>query len=416
MATKRVLNRIRLDKIAAVGSPCQEHATVAILKRAPDTAAPPAIVKRTFQEALNAQLVSEKVSDTFWRAFENQWAVREAFRTALTDELADGGDGSAATTGFVQAMETLASSAAQAAREAASTAETDLEAAVEDAVSKFMLQHQEHPMKISTKAQLQKAVADFNASTSPFAHVAIIKSAATELNAEDELPAEGPLAKSAAPATDPALTKALREIAILKMSGDTRAFFDGLDETGQTAFLAKSAADQAADVAKANAADPVVYTMTDGTEVRKSAGAFAVTMAKRADADAARIAELEKGQTASALDTRAATEFPNVAKATAVDMLKSAAQVGEGTETGKAILKSLDQMNKGASHLFKSHGSTETPAVAQTIQKARQDFDTEVAKVRRADNIGMADAMSKVRAEQPELYAAAYPESAEANA
>lgn len=416
MATKRVLNRIRLDKIAAVDAPCQEHATVALVKRAPAAGAPPAIVKKTFQEALNAQLVSEKVSDTFWRAFENQWAIKDAFRTALTDEIAEGGDGSDATSGFVQAMEDLASAAANAARNAASTAETDLEAAVEDAVSKFMLQHQEQPMKISTKAQLQKAVADFNPETSPVAHVAIIHKAAADLNAEDELPAAGPLAK-AAPAVDPAeFAKVKRDLAIAKMSGDTKTYFEGLDDDAQTAFLAKSADDQAADVAKANAADPVVYTMDDGTEVRKSAGAFAVTMAKRADADAKRIAELEKGQTDTALETRAAAEFGNVAKATAVAMLKSARQLGEDTDAGKDVLKSLKAMNDGSTRLFKSLGSSEAPEVGESIAKARQDFDTEVAKVAREDKIGRADAMSKVRNERPDLFKAAYPESVEEEA
>ena len=39
--TKRRLTRIRLDKIAAVDQPCQEHATVAIIKRAPPEGAPP---------------------------------------------------------------------------------------------------------------------------------------------------------------------------------------------------------------------------------------------------------------------------------------------------------------------------------------------------------------------------------------
>lgn len=413
MATKRVLNRIRLDKIAAVDLPCQEHATVAIVKRAPAPGAPPAIVKKTFAEALNAQLVSEKVSDTFWRAFENQWAVKDAFRTALTDELAEGGDGSEATAGFVQAMEDLASAAANAARNAASTADTDLEAAVEDAVSKFMLQHQEQPMKISTKAQLQKAVADFNPETSPVAHVGIIQKAAKDLNAEDELPADGPLAKSKETVDPAEFAKVKRDLAIAKMSGDTKTYFEGLDDDAQTSFLAKSEADQAAAVAKANAADPVVYTMDDGTEVRKSAGAFAVTMAKRADADAKRIAELEKGQTSTALDTRATTEFPNVAKGTAVAMLKSARQLGEDTDEGKDVLKSLKAMNDGSTRLFKSLGSTETPEVPESLAKARTDFDAEVAKVAREEKIPLAEAMSKVRNERPDLVKAAYPETAD---
>jgi hypothetical protein len=89
--TKRRLTSIRLDKIAAVDLPCQEHATVAIVKRAPQDPRWPR--QASFDEALRAQLVSERISDVFWRAFDNQYAVREAFRESLADELAEGGDG-----------------------------------------------------------------------------------------------------------------------------------------------------------------------------------------------------------------------------------------------------------------------------------------------------------------------------------
>lgn len=407
--TKRVLTGIRLDKIAAVGQPCQAPATVAIIKHAPRVA-PPAIAKKTFQEALNAQLVSERISDTFWRAFENQWAVRDAFRTALADEISEGGDGTEATAGFTAAMQQIATLAATAARDAASTADTTLEAAVEEAVSKW-LQHKEQPMKIADKAQLKKAVADFNTSTSPFAHVAIIKSAARDLGAEDELPADGPLAVEK---TDPAVASMQREIAVLKMAPAIRKHFDGLGADAQTAFLAKSADAQQAEVDALNVDDPVLHKCLDGTEIRKSDGAAVLAMAKRQDALSKENGELRQQLAGDGFEKRALAEFPNVAKAEAIDMLKAAATVGEASAAGKSILKTLSTMNKGRTHLFKSLGSTEQPEGGSgDLAKARSDFQTEVNKIAARDSIGMGDAMSKARTEHPALFAEAYPESVE---
>lgn len=412
MTTRRKLTRIRLDKIAAVDLPCQEHATVAIIKRAPTQAAP-AIAKKTFDEALRGQLVSERISDVFWRAFDKQYAVREAFREALADELAEGGDGSEATEGFTAAMRTIAETAATLAREAgADVKDTDLESAVEQAVEKWLVQQEEQVMKITTKAALKAAVAAFDPETTPVAHVGIIKQAAKDLNAEDELPAEGPLAVEK---QDPALAKALRDVAILKMAPEVRKHFDGLDEAGQTAFLALSEADQASTVEKANATDPVVYKTAAGIEIRKSDGVTAALLAKQLDETAATLSKVQGGLQDSATEARAASEFPNVAKATAVSMLKTAARLGEDTTEGKDVIKSLQAMDKAASGMFKRLGSEEAPALAGSIEKARTDFNAEVSKIMGRDKIGMADAMSKARTEHPDLFAEAYPETAEAS-
>ena len=411
MATKRILRSIRLDKIAAVDLPCQEHATVAIVKRAP-TAPALVIAKKSFDEALRGQLVGERISDVFWRAFDKQYAVREAFREALADELAEGGDGSEATEGFTAAMRTIAETAATLAREAGAEADTDLESAVEQAVEKWLTEETSE-MKITTKAALKAAVAAFNPDTSPAAHVGIIKSAAASLNAEDELPADGPLAVEK---QDPALAKALREIAVLKMAPEVRKHFDGLAEDAQTAFLAKSEADQAAEVEAANATDPVVYKCADGTQIRKSDGAVAALMAKRMDEQAAEIATLKSGRQGDAVEKRAATEFPNVAKGVAVDMLKSVDQLGADSDAGKAVLKSLQTMNAGSGRLFKSLGSTEAPAISGGIEKARTDFNGEVTKIMARDEIGMGDAMAKARNEHPALFAEAYPDNADEGA
>jgi hypothetical protein len=413
VSIKRRLTAIRLDKIAGVDLPCQEHATVAIVKRAP-TAPLLVLAKKTFDEALRGQLVSERISDVFWRAFDNQYAVREAFRESLADELAAGGDGTAATEGFTAAMRTIAETAATLAREAgADPKASDLESAVEQAVEKWLKQQETSEMKITTKAALKAAIASFDPATTPVAHVGIIKQAAKDLNAEDELPADGPLAVEK---QDPALAKALRDVAILKMSPEVRKHFDALDEAGQTGFLALSEADQASTVEKANATDPVVYKTAGGVEIRKSDGATAALLAKQLDETAAEVSVLKAGRTTDAIETRASTEFPNVAKGTAVAMLKTAAQLGEDTDAGKDVIKSLTTMNKGADRLFTSLGSTQAPEISGDVTKARTDFNSEVSKIMSRDSIGMADAMSKARVEQPDLFAEAYPETVEADA
>lgn len=274
-------------------------------------------------------------------------------------------------------------------------------------------------MKITTKAALASAVAAFAIAKSTVAEANDIIDAAVALDDLDALDANPDLAKMADASgkkkkkgDDETVKSLQREVAVLKMAPAIRKHFDGLAADQQDAFIAKSDADRQAEVDQANSADPVVHKCLDGTEIRKSDGAAVLAMAKRNDALSQEIGELREDAAAGSIEKRARSEFPNVALGTATSMLKSAAAVGEDTDAGKDILKSLATMNKGASHLFKGLGSTEAPEIGGDIQKARQDFDSEVAKVAREEKIGRADAMSKVRAERPDLFAAAYPETA----
>jgi len=281
-------------------------------------------------------------------------------------------------------------------------------------VEKWLGEQENVMSKISTKAALKAAVAAFDPNTTPVAQVAVIKQAAKDLEAEELLPDDGPLAveKSA----DPKLAALEREIAVLKMAPDIRKHFDGLDAAGQSAFLAKSADEQAAEVAEANAEDPVLYKCADGTEIRKSDGAAVLALAKRNDEQAAELAKLRAERSGDSIEKRAVEGYPNVAKAVAVDMLKSVAQLGEDSDSGRAILKTLDEMNKGRSHLFKSLGSSEASeaGTGDAVAKARQDFNAKVAEIVKAQSLGQADAMSKARQEFPELFAEAYPDTAAA--
>lgn len=426
---KRVLNRIRLDKIAAVDKPCQQHATVAIIKRAP---ADPvlAIAKATYDEALNGAMVSERVNRAFWDNFDGLWQRNDAFRTALTDELAEGGDGSVASAAYVASVNELVDTAVAAARSAGAKAtDAEISKAILDAATSWIDSQppfQEQPMKIITKAQLKAAVAAFDITKSTYGDLTTIAEAAVDLDAIDELPADGPLAKMAEDkkkekAKDkgedsPAFKALQREVAVLKMAPATRTFFDALPVADQDAFLAKSAEDQAAQIESITKGDPILYTCDDGTAIRKSDGAIVAMMARQNDNLAKQLKTVTGTLEGNAFEKRARADFKNVALSEAVDMLKAAGEVGEDTPTGKAIIKTLTTMNKGRDPLFKSLGSTEVPELGESIEKARGDFDTEVRKVATRDSIGISDAMSKVRNERPDLYAAAYPENAAAEA
>lgn len=415
---RRKLTAFRLDKIAAVDSPCQEHATVAIIKRnpnAPDTS-PKAIAKATFQEALEGNMIAGAVNDAFYSSFDGLWERNDAFRTALTDELSEGGDGSTASADYVESVKALVDEAVTEARSAGATAADTkgIDKALNAAVNKWLKPKEQAMNKITTKAALLAAVAKFDPETSTVAEAETIRKAATALKAEDLLPDEGPLAKAK---LDPEIAKMQRELVIIKLSPEAKTHFDSLDETGQTEFLGKSADEQTQIVAKANETDPVVYTTKDGTAIRKSDGAAMVALAKQNDQQADKIAKLEGDATGQSFEKRAAEDYPHVAKAIATDMLKSAHQVGEDTDSGKAILSSLGQLNKTSTGLFKRMGASEDDAhrgAPEGIAKARATFDGKVAEVAKRDGIAKSAAMPIAREEFPDEFAEAYPDTVEA--
>jgi hypothetical protein len=405
---RRKLTSIRLDKIAAVDKPCQKHATVAIIKRAP--VGPADLFKQTFQQALGNTLLNDQVRDAFYATFDNMYEGKDAFRTALIDEFTAGGDGAIAAEAYKTWLVGLVDRAVISVRAAGAAQiapETIAKAFTEQAQEWLDSKQEQTTMPITTKAALLAAVAKFDPAKTTVAEVQEIQKAATDLNAEDALPTDGPLAKAKA---DPELAILKRRVEIGEMPANVRKHFDGLDATAQMAFLAKSADQRAADVDAIEKGDPVVYTCSDGTTIRKSDGAVAALLAKRADEQDKVIKGLTETTGASVIEKRAVESFPNVAKAVAVDMLKSAAQVGETTEAGKAVLKSLGVMNKAQSGLFKGLGSTGGDDAAPDLAKASENFSAKVAEIQKRDSTGMADAMSKARREFPDLFKAAHPE------
>lgn len=413
---RRVLKQIRLDRIAAVDRPCQQHATVAIIKRAPPAdLTPRGIAKATFAEALEGNMIAGAVNEAFYQSFDGLWERNDAFKIALTDELAAGGDGTTASTAYVASVKALVDEAVGEARKAGATAAdtSNVEKALTAAAERWLdSKRKDEPMlKITNRAELKDAVAKFDPAKSPASDVTTIRKAATDLNAEDELPADGLLAIVKA---DPKVGQLEREVAILKLAPEAKSFFDGLDETGQAAFLAKSEADRAKDIEAANAKDPVVYKCADGTEIRKSDGTAAALLAKRNDELAGKITKLEGDLSGSTIEKRAVEKYPHVAKNVAVDMLKSAAQLGETSDAGKAILESLDKIEKAQSGAFRSLGTLEDDGPSGDIKKLRTDFDGKVAEIASRDKCDRSTAMTKARVEHPDLFKQAFPDTVEA--
>lgn len=412
MAIKRRLTAIRLDKIAAVDRPCQQHATVAIIKRAPDDS-PHAIAKVTFQEALDGQLVASRVSEAFWGAFDGLWQRNDAFRTALTDELADGGDGSEASAAYLESVKSLAEAAVARARENGGKPTDEELAKAFNEVALAWVQQKETPamFKFTTKAALQAAIAKFNPATSPAQELVDITDSATALGAEGEalLPADGPLAKKAPAAPNADVTALQREVAVLKMDAPIRKHFDGLAADAQTAFLALDTAAQASAVAKANEGDPVLYTCKDGTEVRKSDGTFAVTMAKRMDGLEAENALL-KGQVGEDSIKKRAAEFTNLPNAEAI--VKAADLMPEAERA--PYLDAMRAANKAAGGKFTRLGHA---GGGQAIVKGEGGEDDPanrmgaiVKKFRDADP-ALSEAAATVKAAATPEYQEAYRES-----
>lgn len=406
------LTNLKVGEVSFCKRGMNQHARVALFKSMPQGAQ--AIAKATFQEALEGNMIAGAVNEAFYQSFDGLWERNDAFRAALADEFAEGGDGTTASADYVASVKSLVDEAVAAARAAGATAADTgaVDKAFTEAATNWLAnksQPEENVMPFATKAALLASVAKFDPAKTTVAEVAEIQKAATEFGCEADLPVA--LAKSG---PDPELAKALTEIAVLKMDQPTRTYYDGLDAAGQTAFLAKSADDQAATVEKANATDPVVYKTKDGIEIRKSDGAAALALAKSNDALRADVAKLTESGTTQSLETRAAA-YPAVAKATAISLLKTADQLGLDTDAGKDVIKSLGVMQKQASGRFAPIGSTEEPGAGDTnVTKARGDFEDKVAAIAKRDTVDRATAMSKARDEAPDLFAAAYPASVKA--
>lgn len=194
--------------------------------------------------------------------------------------------------------------------------------------------------------------------------------------------------------------RAARFEAISKFNDATKSYFGTLDEAGQDAFIAKSADDQASDVAtftKAqNDSNPVVYTAEDGTEFRKSDDPRMVKMAKDRDADRKELREQRQINKQADLEKRAGELLPNLPgtiKARAA-MLANAEAI-EDEELRKQAVDGLVASNKAMAPAFKSLGAGNQPT-QPAGESASDQLDDLAAKRAEKDGISQEEAYDKV--------------------
>lgn len=332
MAAKRfIIKDMTVREVSTVDRPAQAGARAVLMKRGevPELE----LAKATFEQTLRGNLLSEQVRDAFYKTFNNLYSGKDAFRKALADELAAGGDGTKASESFKQWFGTLVDQALGAAKALDAGEVAELEKTINKAATDW-LDSQETDMLIKTRAELEAAINKAKGEGDNVTHgtITAIHKAASELKAEDALPKEGPLAKAAAPAEDEDAKKLKAKVERMEkrdaLSADLRKHYDTLTtDEARDAFLAKDAGAQQVEFQKAAGDDPVVYTTLDGIDIRKSAGDAVVSALKSADS-ARREVAVEKAQRVNLeLEKRAETELKGLG----------------GTMAGKkALLKALD--------------------------------------------------------------------------
>lgn len=363
---RHVVSKLKLSEISSVDRPAQVGAVSALIKRGTDPEV--ALLKATFAEALNGNLLSEKVQDVFWKAFDGWYSGKEAFRKALIDELASNGDGSTASADFKTWLGSIVDQCVGAAKQAGAAEAADLEKAFTqtlDMAVETRLAKKETTMTIKTKADLTAAIAKAQADGDKVTvgEVAAIHKAATELNAEDILPAAGVLAKGGAKKDEDEETK--KKVARMEkrdaLAADLRKHYDGLDnDADRDAFLAKSAAEQTQVIEKARGDDPVVYTTLDGIDIRKSAGDTTLALAKRLDTQSKELAKANANAEDVSLTKRAGDVLGNVGgELLGKKALLKAVDAITDTATRDAALAVLSSANTIGKAAFRKAGSTE---------------------------------------------------------
>ena len=128
----------------------------------------------------------------------------------------------------------------------------------------------------------------------------------------------------------------------------------------RTAFLGKSAGDRQSEIVAKNSADPIVYTTTDGIELRKSQGEAIISIAKSNDELRKTNNELMEKAAQASLEKRADTELSHIPGDVGIRaaMLKAIDAIPDETQrTGAlAALKSKNDLGKAAFQTLRACG------------------------------------------------------------
>lgn len=186
--------------------------------------------------------------------------------------------------------------------------------------------------------------------------------------------------QKAAPTVEDLQKQLDRANAVAGLNDAEKAHLNSLAADKQDAFLAKSADDRKAEldaVAKAATdADPVVYTTMDGLELRKSAGAALIAMAKSNDTLRKQNDKLAADAADAAIRKRAEDELSHLPGDldARVALLKSVEAIADETQRA-AALSALKAQNTAMAGAFTTKGHQGTP-----VQKSAEAQLDDLAK------------------------------------
>ena len=161
---------------------------------------------------------------------------------------------------------------------------------------------------------------------------------------------------------------------IVALSAAHREHYEGLDDVDKAAFLAKSAEEQAKEVAETGdpepntpapadpvdkSADPVVYTAKDGTQVRKSDGALVLRMAKQLDQQAQELLgmRVEKADNTFAKQADEVVPLLKGEAPTRTALMKAVGSIADEVQRQK-VLETLKAANEAMALTAKNRGTS----------------------------------------------------------
>jgi hypothetical protein len=403
------MRTFKMNEISGVDVPAQEGARVALMKRADavtqtDIAKGDALVLLTSEDeghqhsvhfrpghGTGGQTGHSKRPDDDTYGHDHPWVVAED--GGITVGASDGHRHAVDADQLTQAL--MAMAAGRLAEEVAEmVGKREFGAEARRSASAAGTAMKDGSFPIATKADLKNAIQAFGRAKDKAAVAAHIGRRAAALKATDMLPTEGRLAgllKSAGVAGDDddvgnkedqmtdttqknghtveqLQAQLARATKVAELTDAEKAHLGTLEGAPADEFLGKSAEERRAIVAKAaksaEDSDPVAYTTVDGVELRKSAGAAVIALAKSNDALRKDNDELRKRQQDAEFEKRASMELkhlPGTVQERAA-MLKAIDTIPDQAQRAAAH-NALKANDVALSHAFKSHGTSIVPAV-----------------------------------------------------
>lgn len=180
-----------------------------------------------------------------------------------------------------------------------------------------------------------------------------------------------------------------------------KAHYEGLDETGRSEFIAKSASDRKAILADIAKGDEIVYTAKDGAVYRASDDVRTVNLAKALDAQIEKTDKERNERFESDLRKRAESDLKHLPGDTEakVALLKAAESIADETQR-KAAVAALKAQNEAMAKAMSTVGATGAPGGDDS---AEAELNSLAKSMSEKDGIDFYTAYDRVSEANPQL-------------